>query len=352
MKKFVYGAAVLTLALSLAACTPAEVTEQTEEITSPVLEAIRSAEALELEGMHQEAMAVLNQLLESEMNLIDSEPAPVPAADPQSPPPETETQALAPAAEDQAESPAAPASQADNGILHGIWKSLNGQDLWEFSPDGTLHISKVSPTDQVIRETQSCPYIYDGSRVEILGVLYTVAPNADGALLITSPDGAVSFAREQDFQKAVVDISLTRENWQDYFELRQAADVTVDSSGKITELRPGYGLFLKEEYVNRYIDGNAVFTCTYERMDMNYRWTIGTDDYNLEKIGPHLWDDGPHYECRPADQRPMELPEDSDYQGTVSVPVGYGVLTEDHGQTTFPEKIEILSVTGSIRLAK
>lgn len=52
-------------------------------------------------------------------------------------------------------------------------------------------------------------------------------------------------------QPPVQEVVITTENWQDYFQQREAQWVQVNDSGDIVFREFGYGIFLKEEYAAR-----------------------------------------------------------------------------------------------------
>ena len=340
----------LLLVLSFSGCSAPQSQPETEAPTqekeTETLRTIRQAEALELEGRHREAMELLQQLV--------ADKSPVPQSEPVIPSPVSSEPSVETVAESVPEAAAEPAPVAisDAADLIGTWKALSGKTIWEFREDGILSISSVDPGDLVIRQNRACPYLVSGSTVTIDGAVYTLSLQEDGVEILTGPEGSTSFVKESQFSQAITDVAITLDNWQTYFELRAANDVTVNKQGKITELRPGFGLFLKPEYVHRYIDGDAAFICTYTKIDMDYQWTVGTVDYRFDRVGEYLLNDGSHYDCRIQDMRPLNLPESSDYAGSVSVPVGYGELILPEGRTVYPESVKILEVFGSIILAK
>lgn len=355
MKNILLTALSMALCLTFYGCTPADsepVALPTEASSkapvSDTLNTIILAEQLEREGRHQEAMYILRELL-----LLEVPPEPVDEADSPAPT-ETNLQPFEipsqtpPASSDSA----VPAGSYPGDHMIGKWKSLSGQILWEFQQDGRVTIREMDPQTQSMQPTKAFPYIFDGARVEIQGVLYALSVNDQGLEKLTAPDGSISFVREEDFDQAVMDVPVTMDNWQTYFTLRAANDITLDSDGTIIELRPGFGLFLNDAYVSRYIDGDVSFICTFQKIDMNYQWQTGTQVYRFERIGPYLLDDGSHYDCRIRDTRPMKLPEGSDYADTISSVVGFAELTQSHGKTVYPDGIQILNVFGSLKLAK
>lgn len=56
----------------------------------------------------------------------------------------------------------------------------------------------------------------------------------------------------------VQEISITTDNWHEYFEQREAQMVHVNKSGSIVLREFGYGIFLKEEYASRLAEENPV----------------------------------------------------------------------------------------------
>ena len=75
-------------------------------------------------------------------------------------------------------------------------------------------------------------------------------------------------------------VEITLENWEEYFELRPAADVWVDGENQSWSL--GYGLFLREEFLPRFREGNVNFELEYDLEQREFTgdaetltWTLG-----------------------------------------------------------------------------
>ena len=55
-----------------------------------------------------------------------------------------------------------------------------------------------------------------------------------------------------------VAIEITLENWEEYFELRETEQVYISESCSVINRVFGYGVFLKEEYADRFVNESDV----------------------------------------------------------------------------------------------
>lgn len=66
-----------------------------------------------------------------------------------------------------------------------------------------------------------------------------------------------------------VPVEITMENWEEYFELRETEQVYISETCAVINRVFGYGVFLKEEYADRFAEGSDVaFDLEY-----NLAWT-------------------------------------------------------------------------------
>jgi len=66
-----------------------------------------------------------------------------------------------------------------------------------------------------------------------------------------------------------VPVEITMENWEEYFELRETEQVYISETCSVINRVFGYGVFLKEEYTDRFAEGSQVaFDLEY-----NLAWT-------------------------------------------------------------------------------
>lgn len=72
------------------------------------------------------------------------------------------------------------------------------------------------------------------------------------------------------------EIAVNMENWEDYFELRKTEQVYVSESCNVTNRVFGYGVFLKEEFAHRFVDGSDVLF----DLEYNLSWSRVMGDLN------------------------------------------------------------------------
>ena len=65
-----------------------------------------------------------------------------------------------------------------------------------------------------------------------------------------------------------VEITITEENWQEFFELRETEQVYVSQTCAVINRVFGYGVFLKEAYADRFAEGSRV---SFE-LEYNVAW--------------------------------------------------------------------------------
>lgn len=66
-----------------------------------------------------------------------------------------------------------------------------------------------------------------------------------------------------------VPVEITLENWEEYFELRETEQVYISETCAVINRVFGYGVFLKEEYADRFAEGSEVFF----DLEYNLAWT-------------------------------------------------------------------------------
>lgn len=78
------------------------------------------------------------------------------------------------------------------------------------------------------------------------------------------------------------EIAITMENWEEYFELRKTEQVYVSESCNVINRVFGYGVFLKEEFADRFAEGSELLF----DLEYNLAWTrvmgdLAGDSYML-----------------------------------------------------------------------
>ena len=80
-----------------------------------------------------------------------------------------------------------------------------------------------------------------------------------------------------------VPVAITMENWEEYFELRDTEQVHISESCSVINRIFGYGVFLKEEYVDRLAEGSDVsFELEYNLVWRRVMGDLTGDSYMLQ----------------------------------------------------------------------
>ena len=80
-----------------------------------------------------------------------------------------------------------------------------------------------------------------------------------------------------------VPVEITMENWEEYFELRDTEQVHISESCSVINRVFGYGVFLKEEYVDRLAEGSDVsFELEYNLVWRRVMGDLTGDSYMLQ----------------------------------------------------------------------
>jgi len=77
-------------------------------------------------------------------------------------------------------------------------------------------------------------------------------------------------------------ITITMENWEEYFELRETEQVHISETCAVINRIFGYGVFLKEEYADRFAEGSEVsFDLEYNLAWARIMGDLTADNYLL-----------------------------------------------------------------------
>ena len=80
-----------------------------------------------------------------------------------------------------------------------------------------------------------------------------------------------------------VPVEITMENWEEYFVLRETEQVHISESCSVINRIFGYGVFLKEEYVDRLAEGSDVsFELEYNLVWRRVMGDLTGDSYMLQ----------------------------------------------------------------------
>ena len=161
--------------------------------------------------------------------------------------------------------------------------------------DGT---SVLSWGDDVYNSTFDC----ENNTITVYNPYFAFAiQKVDGVTHLVESDMGLDLVPEANYSAyELQEIAITSDNWQEYFELKEANSITLNAFGEVEYVQPSLGLFLKEEYYSRlpenYWDVDIAFEVTYDETaykilncapaDFNYN-LIGT--YEKEPTTPPSW---------------------------------------------------------------
>lgn len=91
----------------------------------------------------------------------------------------------------------------------------------------------------------------------------------------------------QTTQPQLQEVEITMDNWQEYFELREAQRISVSDYGEIFNREFGHGVFLKEEYVNRLAEFDVSFGMQADVVRYQVYGDLTTDNYVIRKDTLH-----------------------------------------------------------------
>lgn len=168
-------------------------------------------------------------------------------------------------------------------FLYGTWVNLHTGTLFTFSKDGK---GTLFAADGETAFTYTC----DGKTVAFTAPaeLLLKAEKEDGILHLKDQEGLCDLVSRKDYEKMGPEtVEITPDNWETYFEGRQAQDVGLDSDGYVNHREVGYGIFLKEEYLDRLdsgsYDGAVWFEITYEYTPYLLEGNLDSDFYSLKE---------------------------------------------------------------------
>lgn len=252
------------------------------------------------------------------------------------------------------------------GFLFGTWFNLINGESYTFHPDGTGTL--VYETDMI-----SFTYSYTDGIIKFTSpeVYFIDVKEIDGVMHLTNGDGNFDLVSEDDY--AVLgpqEVEITLENWEEYFELRQANNVYVNNFGEVEHNYPCHGIFLKEEFYDRispdYVDFKIDFELTYDEacfkvLDFDpdtESWEF-IGDYTFEPTDPpRWWDDFKVDQTEAAsieDRRHWEDGNELDpYYQKVAAPIyntyGGSSCMNNAVYCKFADNLRISRVQGTLRL--
>ncbi len=191
----------------------------------------------------------------------------------------------------------------------------------------------------------------------------------NGITHLISEEYNMDFVSEADSAAFTpVDIEITLDNWQEYFEMKEVNSITVNDFGEVSYVQPSIGIFLKDEHYSRllenYWDMEISFELSYDETAFKVL-NCAPDDYKYEFAGqyerepvtpPSWWEletgctvIGKVYDNRNSDW----IAEQSPFHSTFSAEIGiYGGSASD-GKTQYVAgwtNVHVNRVIGTLRL--
>lgn len=167
----------------------------------------------------------------------------------------------------------------EKGFLYGKWTTADRQSTFEFLENGTCKVNDSS--NPVSYSYEQGKLVFDNassssySLVEKNGIQQLVLDDA------SAYSSSEIYVRESDYDSAFDEIEITMDNWEQYFELRQALNLATDDFGDPVHYEICYTVFLKDEYVEKYISSDISFKVQYTNMLYDVDGDLLSGDYTL-----------------------------------------------------------------------
>ncbi|MBQ2854397.1 MAG: hypothetical protein IJE81_02870 [Oscillospiraceae bacterium] len=87
---------------------------------------------------------------------------------------------------------------------------------------------------------------------------------------------------------SLLEVEITLDNWQDYFELREAQRLILTSTGEIYNREFGQGVFLKPEYVQVLAEADVSFDLFADQVRYQVYGDITTDNFVIREDTLHI----------------------------------------------------------------
>lgn len=213
MKRMICFAAVLILVLSLCACGTSKQEKLAQEL-----------------GISQDELEELQQALEEEAGGSGKEDAQAQ---------QTEENGLAP--------------------YLGRWVLVNSEATIDILENGTYLYTAASDGYQMdghVHLEDDGISLMTYNSYEQNGVTYLSSGGWNGR--------SAKYVRESEFDQVVETVTLTKDNFLDYFEFRITRNAELDDFGEVHYLGFTSGFFLKDEYVDRLAMGEATLRANYK----------------------------------------------------------------------------------------
>lgn len=255
-------------------------------------------------------------------------------------------------------------NEANMGFLFGNWINVGTDASLVLNDDGTGTL--VYGT-----ETYNTAYTYENNTVALTQpmAINLKVEKQNGVTHLIAEGFSLNLVSEADYPAfAPTDIEITLDNWQEYFELKEVNSIRTNAFGEVSSVQPSIGIFLKEEYYSRLMDGyyttDLSFELTYDEAlykvlncdanDFNYDLA---GQYERELVaGNNGWtlQTGCTAIAQIIDYRNGDwIPEQSPYYHTLSASIETAMFSSNDSKTVHIggwANVQVSRVIGTLRL--
>jgi len=184
--------------------------------------------------------------------------------------------------------------EANGGFLVGNWRDTHSNSTMYLNSDGSAFLHEYESIDFSYRYADN-KIVADAP----LGISFDVT-EMDGVTHLVASEKNYDFVLDADYAPyEPKEVQITLDNWDEYFELREADNVMYNEFGDVTYNSPGYGVFLKEAFYTRFASADVDFEMTYDEAcykiigftPESSNWSVILNDYELESATPPYWID-------------------------------------------------------------
>ncbi len=235
-------------------------------------------------------------------------------------------------------------------FLVGTWKDLRSDAVVEIKEDGTYKV------DDGYGNTWEDLLFYEDDIVYVLGALEV--KEEDGILHLT--DEYYDLVPEANYEElGPVEIAVTMDNWETYFELKETTTAQTNGFGEIEYISYGCALFLREEYqekLAREYDGvNVSFKVSYDESLCEVSGDFPNGDYTLVgTVTPPYWYElGSYEDVREVNPYTYEGYEGYELYGRYAADFTIGAYPwelDGVNVIIYPVNYQVLNVTGTMLL--
>ncbi len=259
-------------------------------------------------------------------------------------------------------------NEANAGFLYGTWKNIlndyRGESDFVIMEDGKALIDGTTAT-----------YSYENGILTLTSpmIIELVCEEIDGVMHLRGSLGVdMDYVPEDKYDElGPYSVELTMDNWTEYFELREAANMYFNQFGELESAQNSYGIFLKDEYMDKislqsFFTNEIAFKISYDTeayavpvSDYEEAWKTVFDINELEKTDPPYYFDnfeetGLTTTASVWDYRNhTDLNEKSPYYKSVAAEFGMGGNMTENGGTfikALPVNAQVVQVQGELVL--